>query len=208
MNRTNTNNTQDLSKKEKQKAYNKEYYQKNKEKIKNQTHLYIEQNRERKAQADKLYREQHKEKKAQTDKAYQKQNREKIKQQQKDWYSANKHKVHAYQIKYRVERSQTDCLFKLKIALRMSLHKVFERIKQSKPADTLTLLGCTWEEAKAHFESLFQEGMSWENHGEWHIDHIRPVSSFGIDELHLINVISNLQPLWAKDNLIKSDRFI
>ena len=43
--------------------------------------------------------------------------------------------------------------------------------------------------------------MSWKNHGDWHIDHIRPVASFKEDELYLMNHISNLQPLWAEENL-------
>ena len=50
--------------------------------------------------------------------------------------------------------------------------------------------------------SKFLEGMSWDNHGEWHIDHIRPISSFPTNsppsEVH---ALANLQPLWAKDNL-------
>ena len=50
--------------------------------------------------------------------------------------------------------------------------------------------------------------MYWENHGEWHIDHIRPVSSFTEKDMHLMNHISNLQPLWAEDNLLKSDNWM
>jgi hypothetical protein len=85
----------------------------------------------------------------------------------------------------------------------------FRRIGKNKPTNTLKLLGCSWKEAKAHIESLWQEGMSWENHGVrgWHIDHVRPVSSFGEDELHLMNRIQNLQPLWAKDNISKSNKY-
>jgi hypothetical protein len=54
---------------------------------------------------------------------------------------------------------------------------------------------------KTHIESLFTEGMSWDNHGKWHIDHIKPVVSFDKD-IHpsVVNALSNLQPLWAKDN--------
>ena len=59
-------------------------------------------------------------------------------------------------------------------------------------------------------ESLFCEGMSWENRKEWHIDHIRPIKDFldnDIDDYNLINHPSNLQPLWAKDNLFKSAKY-
>ena len=94
--------------------------------------------------------------------------------------------------------------------LRRIVYGAFKRIGQGKPTDTLALLGCTWEEAKAHMESLFLEGMTWENHGEWHIDHIRPVASFkgaSEEELKQMNHISNLQPLWAIDNIKKGDKW-
>jgi len=67
-------------------------------------------------------------------------------------------------------------------------------------------LGYTLEEFKSHFESLFLDGMSWDNHGEWHIDHIIPVSKFPKDRILELNALENLQPLWASDNLKKGDR--
>jgi len=95
----------------------------------------------------------------------------------------------------------------IKFKLRKAVENAFNRIKKNKPAKTLELLGCTWEEARLYIESLFQEGMSWENHGlgddKWHIDHIRPVCSFEEHELHLMNHISNLRPLWQVDNFTK-----
>jgi hypothetical protein len=68
-------------------------------------------------------------------------------------------------------------------------------------------LGYTISEFKSHIESQFKDGMTWENHGEWHIDHIRPVSSFESSEYKLINELRNLQPLWAGENLSKGDRW-
>jgi hypothetical protein len=53
---------------------------------------------------------------------------------------------------------------------------------------------------------MFDVGMSWANRSEWHIDHIKPLSLFakeGVYDLNIINALSNLQPLWAKDNLEK-----
>lgn len=67
-------------------------------------------------------------------------------------------------------------------------------------------LGYTLKEFKDHFESLFLEGMNWDNHGEWHIDHIIPVSKFPVDKIERVNDLSNLQPLWGIDNLKKGDR--
>lgn len=133
-------------------------------------------------------------------------NKEKIRAQQRLYYQNNKKQIMQRHSAYEKERRSKDKLFKIKAMLRSNISMTFKRIGQNKPTNTQTLLGCTWEEAKAHFESLFTEGMNWNNHGEWHIDHIRPVASFKADELHLMNHISNLQPLWAKDNFSKGDK--
>lgn len=69
-------------------------------------------------------------------------------------------------------------------------------------------LGCTIEELKRHLEDQFQEGMTWDNWGEWHIDHIIPLSSFDLsDREQLLKAChyTNLQPLWAKYNILKSN---
>jgi len=105
------------------------------------------------------------------------------------------------------KRLQTDEIFKMKEELRRNIWGAFKRIGSDKPINTITLLGCTWQEAKDHFEKLFQPGMTWSNHGEWHIDHIIPIASVTtIDEVVKLNHITNLQPLWAADNLSKGSR--
>ena len=58
-----------------------------------------------------------------------------------------------------------------------------------------------------HLEGLFMEGMSWENQGEWHLDHIIPVSiATSEEEIIKLNHYTNFQPLWAEDNIIKSNK--
>jgi hypothetical protein len=76
-----------------------------------------------------------------------------------------------------------------------------------KNSKTANYLGCTFEEFKIWIENQFQEGMNWDNFSEWHLDHIYPVSR-AIDEEHLIvlNYYTNFQPLWAIDNLRKSNK--
>ena len=79
-----------------------------------------------------------------------------------------------------------------------------------KAAKTEDLLGCTVAEARAHLEAQFLPGMTWDNHGEWHIDHIRPCASFDFSDpaqQRECSHYTNLQPLWAKDNLSKSDKW-
>lgn len=94
----------------------------------------------------------------------------------------------------------------IKWIARSMLRAVLKKVKLTKETSTETLLGYSSEELKVHIEGLFKEGMQWRNHGEWHVDHIKPVSAFireGITCMKTINALSNLQPLWAKENLTK-----
>lgn len=75
------------------------------------------------------------------------------------------------------------------------------------------LVGYTVEELKIHLEKQFKEGMNWENYGlkGWHIDHIKPISSFNINSVEDEDfkkcwALNNLQPLWALENIRKSDK--
>jgi hypothetical protein len=72
------------------------------------------------------------------------------------------------------------------------------------------LLGYTIEQLTQRIEFNFKDGMSWDNKSEWHIDHKKPISRFlsqGITDPKIINALSNLQPLWAKENLSKGSKF-
>ena len=75
----------------------------------------------------------------------------------------------------------------------------------------MELIGCSISDLVKHLENQFIEGMSWKNYGKWHIDHIRPCASFNLlneDEQRACFHYSNLQPLWAIDNLKKKDKLI
>lgn len=83
------------------------------------------------------------------------------------------------------------------------------RMKQRgyvKTQRSLKYLGCSVEFARAHIERQFRPGMSWDNHGKWHIDHIRPLALFDLTNPEHVAKASrwdNLQPLWASENLAK-----
>ena len=69
-------------------------------------------------------------------------------------------------------------------------------------------VGCSYENLRKHIEKQFLKNMSWENHGEWHIDHIKPISKFEkTDDTSIVNSLENLRPLWAIDNLKKSNKY-
>lgn len=73
---------------------------------------------------------------------------------------------------------------------------------------TKQYIGCTMDEFMAHIESQFVEGMTWDNRELWHIDHVRPCSSFdltNLEEQQKCFNYTNLQPLWAIDNILKND---
>ena len=83
------------------------------------------------------------------------------------------------------------------------------RRRAYKTNTTSAFLGCTPAELKAHLESLFLPGMTWENRARWHIDHIRPCASFDLtdpEQQRCCFHFTNLQPLWARDNLTKGAR--
>jgi hypothetical protein len=80
----------------------------------------------------------------------------------------------------------------------------------AKRAGAVELLGCTVEEARAYIEARFEPGMSWANHGAWHIDHVRPIASFDLSDPEQVRAcahFTNLQPLWAEENLSKGARY-
>lgn len=122
-----------------------------------------------------------------------------------DYYQKHKKEITAREIRKR----QTNPNFKIKCRLRSRIHKVLQNNQKS--ATTEALLGCSISALKVYLESQFQPGMTWENHGEWHIDHRLPCASFDLsnpDEQKACFHYTNLQPLWAADNLAKSDNIL
>ena len=92
--------------------------------------------------------------------------------------------------------------------LRARMHQALQAQNSYKNSKARELIGCSYQELKQHLQSLFVEGMSWDNFGEWHIDHIRPCASFDLTDPEQQKECfhyTNLQPLWAADNLAKSD---
>lgn len=92
------------------------------------------------------------------------------------------------------------------------IRKALKYREHTKNNKTFTLLGYTKYELRDHLESQFTDGMSWDNMGEWHIDHIRPIASFDYDstdhpDFKKCWALNNLQPLWAEDNLRKNDKW-
>lgn len=118
-----------------------------------------------------------------------------------------------YYTRYARELRARDSNAKLLGQLRGRIGMAMRKQTQKKANGTTALIGCSIQELRAHLESQFKPGMSWENHGRrgWHIDHKRPCAAFNLSDpaqqrecFHF----SNLQPLWALENKSKGAKII
>jgi len=111
-----------------------------------------------------------------------------------------------YMRNYMAERAGNDVDFKLRGVLRARVRAAVTRGGGEKSRRTMKLVGCSVPKLRQHLEAQFTEGMTWDNHGEWHIDHIKPCASFDLTDAEQQRECfnyTNLQPLWARDNLSK-----
>lgn len=123
------------------------------------------------------------------------------------YVKSNKETVNAY---WR-NRRQEDPLFALKSRYRGLVNKAFSRRGFRKTGRSADILGCTWEVLSAHIERQFTEGMTWEKlfAGEIHIDHILPLACvMNEEDARLLSHYTNLQPLWARDNMLKGAKIL
>ena len=175
-------------------AKSKHYYNKNKEQHKVTQRKQYVKNKERLLEKQRRYRQA---------------NRERVAEYASIYYHNNK-RMHNESIRIRtLHRRKVDINYKLLVNLRKRLHCAIRNNQRSGSA--VRDLGCSIEELKTYLESKFQPGMTWDNWSPtgWHIDHIVPLKSFDLtDREQLLRAChyTNLQPLWAKGNLKKSNR--
>jgi len=167
--------------KEKRDAYDKEFYIKNRKKIleyKKQHHI---DNQKEILKKKKIYRDN---------------NKDKILK-----YRKNNKEIYANSSRrYRQKHPHI-------VAWRNILHRTLKYLEIGKKGDTKEMLGYSAATLKHHIEKQFTDGMTWENHGEWHIDHIFPLTKFPKDtDVSEVNALNNLQPLWKDQNWCKSNK--
>lgn len=136
-------------------------------------------------------------------KIYRENNLEKERARERNYKKENNDKVQAY----KRNRYNTNTNYRIGQTLRSRLQKIIK----NKSKSTAELLGCDMDFFLSYLEEKFIDDMSWENYGQWHIDHIRPCASFNLNDPEQQKECchyTNLQPLWAKDNLSKGDRII
>jgi hypothetical protein len=125
----------------------------------------------------------------------------------KYYYEKNKTMILEKHRIYHNQKRIKDINFRIISYLRT---RIYDALKYNRKSEhTIDLLGCSIKQLRQHLQSQFRPGMTWQNYGKWHIDHIRPCASFNlqdpIEQTKCFNY-TNLQPLWAKDNLIKGGK--
>ena len=117
----------------------------------------------------------------------------------------------ARHVAYAKERRQTDIGFAIRNNLSSRVNHALKAQNIAKSFSTMEITGCSTLYLKEWLEAQFQPGMTWENRSAWHIDHIRPCCSFDLSDLEQQKECfhySNLQPLWAEENIKKGGRLV
>lgn len=176
--------------------YEKEYYQNNKEEILEKTKEYYEENKEYLAVKRKEWYEN---------------NKEEILEQSKKYREENKESINEYKRKWGKDNYDNNIQYKIRTVTSARIRRALSNNHKSK--SSRELLGCTIKELKQHLEDQWEEGMAWDNWtiDGWHIDHIKPCASFDLSDPEQQKECfhyTNLQPLWAEDNLKKSDKIL
>ena len=187
--------------------YERKYYEANREKKIEYSCEWYKANREKKAEYDREYRKANREKLSAHCREYCEAHREEKAEYDCKYREANREKIAEYKREYDRKRRAEDIQFRLAGNLRARLNNVMKG--KAKNGSAVRDLGCSLGDLKQHLESQFAEGMTWDNYGDWHVDHILPLSAFDLtDRKQLLEAChyTNLQPLWAEDNIRKSGK--
>ncbi len=203
--------------KEAKRIADKSYRDANKEAIREQRRRYREINREVISQKKKARYQQNKEEIKQKERLRRQRDpqryREMHNKSQKQWRLENKDRVRAIYSRHMKKKRREDPLFDLKCKCRERIAHALRKTGARKSERTIKLIGCSAAQLAAHLESLFEPGMTWGNRGRngWHIDHIIPLAKFDLtdpEQQAAAFHYTNLQPLWAKDNIRKGAKIL
>ena len=195
--------------KEYDKQYKKQYRETHKEEIKEGKKRYYKTNKEKINEKGKQYYQTHKEEIKQHNKQYYRENRE-----ERNKYNRQYQKTHREEINKYIKEKRKKPEILLNHRFSTAIWKSLKRKGSSKKGYSWEkIIGYTTQDLMEHLEKQFKDGMSWDNRGKWHVDHIKPVSSFDFtsyedDEFQECWALKNLQPLWAEENLKKGKKII
>lgn len=196
---------------EKVKATKAAYYAANSEKVKARMGAWRAANFEKLKAASAEYRAANPEKSKAASLAWRAANKEKTKSRMAAWRKANREKIKADYAAWRAAKYRTDANFRIACTIRGHLGRIV-KAGGVKDATSISYVGCTVAQLRQHLEKQFAFGMTWRNHGEWHIDHIIPLAAFDFAgfpaQIKQAQHYTNLRPVWAAENLRKSDALL
>jgi ATP-dependent Lon protease len=154
-----------------------------------------------------------KKRKSENHKKWSEQNKEHLKQYIKEYRKNNVDKIRQIKRDYERYRKASDPAYKLISNFRTAIYQVLKENNVEKNKHYFDILKYTPEELISHLEKQFTDSMTWENYGEWHVDHRMPISSFffeSVDDDSFMKCwsLDNLQPMWGKENITKGDKII
>lgn len=156
---------------------------------------------------NKIWREKNSVKARKSDENWRKNNLEYRKIYIKNYRTENKLNINAYSNQYEKDIKKKDPIYKLKILLRKRIYHFLKNRKIIKSNKTFEIIGISPTGLKKYMEEKFSNGMNWNNQGKWQIDHIIPLSSAkNEEEIYKLCHYTNLQPLWAEDNIKKGSK--
>ena len=166
-----------------------------------------------KSEANKRYYKKNKEEISEWYKEWAKENETERKTYSQQWNKDNREHVNQYKRDYERKRRAEDPKYRLGVRTRTAVWQMLKERNVNKMNKTFDLLGYSLEELMAHLEALFTIGMTWDNYGEWHVDHKIPMASFNFEttddrEFKLCWCLDNLQPLWGPENLSKGTKLL
>ena len=178
--------------------------------------IYRNENYQKTLEQQKKWRDKNPEWVYNRHKKWREENNELSNEIRRNWLNKNPEKRKEYRENYKLrkherrkERRDNDPVFNLTNRMRCRIWKYLNILNVTKTNKTFEIVGCTPQELKEHLEKQFKDGMTWGNRSEWHIDHKIPLSSAKTEEeLYKLCHYTNLQPLWAEENLKKSNKII
>lgn len=188
------------------KEKNKEYQKQWRKTSKNHIKLYLLKTKLKRSVQNKKWRKLNKEHLQN----YREKNKEHHKKSNINWIKKNKLHFKKYHRNYKFNKEKTNVEFKLVNRLRTRIYLACKSKKAKNNFKFNEYIGCSILDLKNHLQSKFKLGMSWKNYGKWHVDHIRPCSSFDLSnkkDQQMCFHYKNLQPLWAIDNIQKGDKY-
>ena len=118
-------------------------------------------------------------------------------------------KINKKKYERRKKKMENDPVYRFKVKIRKRIRSILKDRGYTKKSKTHEILGISYEEFNLHMERQFVKGMTWDNYGEWHIDHIIPLATaICEDDVIRLNHYTNLQPLWAEDNIRKGSKIL